>query len=369
MYRAMGAAAKKRPEDALNTFGQTRNRQTSGKPAGAAQRSAVHRFPVRRFAGSRTGISRQPVRHRIKMMVYGLALAAAAGALLWEPNRSTAAALVGLEVCAQVIIPSLFPFFVLSSLAVNLGLAGALGRATDRLSEPVFGAWGGAPAFCLGLLGGYPSGARAVREMFDRGELSRPDAEKLLASCNNCGPAFVLGVAGAGVFQSGRIGVLLYAVHVGSALICALVFRGSQHRDPGQAGAQHRTRQVIKAMSPSAALASAVSSALSATLAICAYVVFFTLAAELCPLPRGVSGAALAGLMEVSTGVQMLRALEPQRAAAAVCAAIIGWGGLCVHAQTLSFISGLRKKRYFLGKALQGALSLALMWIFFPLAV
>ena len=45
------------------------------------------------------------------------------------------------------------------------------------------------------------------------------EAERLLAFCNNSGPAFILGVVGVGVFGSSRVGLLLYLAHA-AASIC-----------------------------------------------------------------------------------------------------------------------------------------------------
>lgn len=57
-----------------------------------------------------------------------LALALSMFALIYYSDTSAAAAKEGLELCFNVIIPSLFPFFVMSSLVVELGFAEKLGR-------------------------------------------------------------------------------------------------------------------------------------------------------------------------------------------------------------------------------------------------
>ena len=66
-------------------------------------------------------------------LLLGLSLLCATLALLLFPREAMAAAKEGLQLCYNVIIPSLFPFFVLSSLVVDLGLAGYLGRALEGL--------------------------------------------------------------------------------------------------------------------------------------------------------------------------------------------------------------------------------------------
>ena len=61
------------------------------------------------------------------------ALLAATAALVAAPSQAIEGAKNGLALCGNVIIPSLFPFFVLSSLVVDLGLAAYLGRALEKV--------------------------------------------------------------------------------------------------------------------------------------------------------------------------------------------------------------------------------------------
>ena len=52
-----------------------------------------------------------------------IAVLVSAAALVAAPEQAITGAKNGLTLCFNVIVPSLFPFFVLSSLVVDLGLA------------------------------------------------------------------------------------------------------------------------------------------------------------------------------------------------------------------------------------------------------
>ena len=69
-------------------------------------------------------MSRLLARQGVRDALLGAALILAAASLVLWPQQSMEAAREGLGLCANVIIPSLFPFFVLSGLVVELGLAG-----------------------------------------------------------------------------------------------------------------------------------------------------------------------------------------------------------------------------------------------------
>ena len=83
-----------------------------------------------------------------------LLLAFCIGLLRW-PEAAAAAAKSGLLLCGDLIIPSLFPFFILSTLTVSLGFSSLLGRLLEPMMQPLFHQSGaGASALVLGLNGG-----------------------------------------------------------------------------------------------------------------------------------------------------------------------------------------------------------------------
>ena len=59
---------------------------------------------------------------------------------------------------------------------------------------------------------------RQAIALYENGQCSKTEAERLLAFCNNSGPAFILGVVGTGIFASSRAGLLLYLAHIAASL-------------------------------------------------------------------------------------------------------------------------------------------------------
>ncbi len=304
----------------------------------------------------------------------GCALVLAAVGLLAAPEEAAAGAGEGLALCGNVIIPSLFPFFVLSTLVVDLGFAARLGRALEPVMRPLFRLSGScAAALALGFIGGYPVGARTALRLYDRGQCTKPEAERLLAFCNNSGPAFILGVVGTGIFGSGRVGLLLYLTHTAASLLVGLLFRFYGGREGKTAPPSSAP---IEAVRLSAAFPAAVSRALTSTLSICAFVVFFSVLLRLLAHFGILFAAArllglfgigeewarrlVAGALELTSGVASLRTGGAGSVPAA--AFMLGWAGLSVHCQVLSFLgeSGLSPKTYLWGKLLHGALAAAL---------
>ena len=338
-------------------------------------------------------MSRLLSRERVRDVMLGLALLCATLALMLYPQPAMEAARSGLRLCYNVIIPSLFPFFVLSSLVVELGLAGYLGRLLEGLMRPLFRVGGAcASAVALGFIGGYPVGAKTAIGLYESGQCTRTEAERLLAFCNNSGPAFILGVVGAGVFASSRVGVLLCLAHALASVCVGVLFRFYPGDGKGRRGGGAPAAPRFQARRFTAVFTGAVKNAFLSTLNICAFVIFFTVVLQMLVTTGVLPGTArllglllsplglteewarrlLTGLVEISSGVWTLAGEGTFRGRLAMAAFLLGWAGLSVHCQVLSFLgdSGLSARTYLAGKLLHGGLSalfVALLVRFLPL--
>lgn len=276
---------------------------------------------------------------------------AALGLLLARSAEAAQAVRDGLALCAGSVIPALFPFLAVSGLltALDAGASPALGPLARLLGC----SRAGARAFLLGLTGSYPVGARTVAQLYRRGGISRREACRLLLFSNNCGPAFILGVAGLGCFGSLRAGVLLWGVHILAALVIALAL-------PRQAAEPSERPGSVPARPPLVpALIAAVRDAAGTMVYICGFVVFFLVLTRLLTALTGLEHPLPLGLLELTGGILRLSGTRGDFVLAAV---LMGWGGVCVHCQTAAVLegSGLHMRGYLSAKAAQAVLSAAL---------
>ena len=279
------------------------------------------------------------------------------GILVWfltDAGRVRAAAAEALTLCGESVIPALFPFLAVSGLLVSMGFGEWISPLFAGLMGPLFRLPGQASsALLLGLVGGYPIGARTAADLYRQGLLTAGEAERLLAFCNNSNPVFLVSVLGSGVFGSVRVGVWLWLIHIFSALVTGILFRGGGR----SAGRQHPARDFpCRSVSFSSAFVKAVRSAAAGMLSVCAFLVlFYVLASPLAAL-GGRLGTALVGIVELFSLTPLL---TPNRFGLILAAGCAGWGGLSVLCQTASVLdgSGLRFRNCFWGKLTQGLLS------------
>lgn len=300
----------------------------------------------------------------------------ALAALIMSTDNVINCCQAALTLCLELIIPSLFPFFVLSGLLNRLGLPSLLGQLLAPLASRLFRVSGpGASAFFIGITGGYPMGASYIADLLESGQISSEEASRLLAFCNNSGPAFIVGAVGAGVFHSAGVGLLLYLVHIFSAIIAGVLLRPRENISfalcTDAAGESIKT-----------ALPEAVRQGVVSTLNVCGFVVCFTVLTGLLDawgLFSGLAGAiaarfafelhfvraALTGVLELGSAVGAMQGLSETPLNLALAAAILGWGGISVHFQTAAVLADadIKTAPHFRGRLMSAVIGAALAYI------
>lgn len=277
----------------------------------------------------------------------------------------------GLTLCATTVIPSLFPFMVISELLVASGAGEALGRLFSRVMKWIFGLSGsGASALFLGSLCGFPVGARTAVSLYDRNMISRTECEHLLTFVNNPSSAFLITAVGVSLFGNRKLGMVLYGVVLGSGFLVGFLARFFLRR--GQEPAEHPHFPSGLHLRGVETFTGAVTSAADGMMTVCAYVIFFSaltgvLGCMFHPTtPVGETlYACLYGFLEMTGGVSMASALDNGGMGLILTAAFAGWSGVSVHCQVLTICGGrgLSFRPYLIAKAVQGLLCGAVMTV------
>lgn len=275
--------------------------------------------------------------------------------LILDGKSALNGAIEGTELCTKVLIPTLLPFCFLS----NLLSASLIGK---RLAffRPL-GRWcripeGSEYILLTGFLGGYPLGAQAISQACQDGSLSRNDGRRMLAFCNNCGPAFLFGVC-AVLFQNPSIPWLLLIIHVLSAFVVARIIPG--HPSP-----------FIPSTDTKVSPMQAFWRSLRAMAGICGWVILFRVLLSfldrwfLWYFPNEIQ-ITISGFLELSNGCIQLQSMENHPLSMVFCSGFLAFGGLCVAMQTYSSTPQIDHSLYFPGKLAQALLSMtisSLLW-------
>lgn len=261
-------------------------------------------------------------------LLRGCAVLALFALLLIFPDQSIHGIGDGLVCCAQQIIPALFPFFVVTQLILSDSSAHILGLAVSPLTH----AWGirdsHAPtALLLGWLGGFAVAARCISQLYEERHVSKTQAEFLLICAVGSSPAFVLNTVGLLMLFSRQAGFLLLAAQLLANIACGFVLRPFFHFTDTAA-------HTSEPFSTTCNLPQAIQSAISCSLTVCGFVIFFRALAAiflfLVPNSHAVQ-FTLNALLEVTGGCQAGASLAHGKLYA--CCAALSVQGLSVLMQ------------------------------------
>ncbi len=273
----------------------------------------------------------------------------------------------GLELWLKSVVPSLFPFMISVSFMVNMGVPRKLGAVLQPFSLKLFNLTGTqAFIFLTGITAGCPIGLKTLAELYRSGSISKSAAHRLMLYCNNTGIMFMLSTVGTAFLGSESAGRRLVLCNLSAVLTLAVlsgIFSARQSPEP-------RIQAVNSA--DISVFSKTVISSVRSILTVGAYIIIFSviseifkilhiydgLAAMLTPLgiEKKLARAAAIGILEVTNGCSA--AAGSTKACFVTCAALCGWGGLSIHAQSTEFLNGtdLSPAPYYTGKMLTSAL-------------
>lgn len=287
--------------------------------------------------------------------------------LFAKPAEALEASRSGLTLWLNTMLPTLLPFLILSGLLLGTGaveqILGPLSSFWDRfLGLTPYGAY----AWILGMLCGYPMGAKLTAELYGAGKISRNEADYLLTFCSNASPMFLSSYLVLTVLERPDYILLTFALLFLCTMLCSLFFRILLHRMPrgilraASAGTQKET----PAPAPEEDwIDVSIQNGFETMARLGGYILLFSIfsaAVQTVWTAESLPRLLLLCLTEISTGLAGLQEAQiafPLKYALAVSAA--SFGGLCILAQTYSVTHryGLSLLPYLAGKILNFGLT------------
>lgn len=298
------------------------------------------------------------------------------------------AAKYGLALWATSVVPSLFPFFVATELLCNTNIIYIAGKYLKNIVRKAFNVPGeGAIALIMGIISGYPTGAKVIVNLKEKDILSKEEAERLLAFTNNSGPLFILGTIGVSFLSNKNIGYILLVTHILACLTVGYIFRNWK-KDKSRIINIYKNDSLKKNMSISEfgeILGNSIKKSIGTILNIGGFVVIFSVIISILETSNifdmvstiahnfGFSGEAtigiLKGILELTNGAKAMSLFGISNFNIAILAFLIGFGGISVMLQVYSIIvkENISIRPYIYGKLLQGVFAFFYTLIFLVL--
>ena len=316
----------------------------------------------------------------------------------------------GLILWATCVVPSLFPFFVITNLLSHTKVVSFTGKLLDRFMRPLFNVPGiGGFAFVMGLISGYPVGAKVVSDFRQEGLVTKDEGERMLAFTNNSGPLFIISSVGISLFGDTTTGLLLLCTHVLACITVGIMLgkfskksdeefrakiiisqRNNTHfienslhnkttnRNNSVSNFSATKSQNVTFKNLGEILGNSINNSISTILMIGGFVVIFSVIISILNQTHALDFLSkffnpilaflgfdlnfakplLSGILELTNGVNLISGVHIKAISQNVilCAFLLGFGGFSVLLQVFSIVAktDLSMKKYFIGKFMQG---------------
>jgi len=307
------------------------------------------------------------------------------------PKESFEGALYGINLWINTILPALLPFFIGSSIMMELGIIKLLGHFLEPIMRPLFNVPGeGAFALAMGLTSGYPVGAKIAASLREQNMCTKAEAERLMSFCNNSGPLFMIGAVGTGIYNNPILGYIILISNYLSAITTGFFFKYYRRDYPKKKLEKTKSLSIIlrefyttykKNRKPiGILLGNAVKDSVNSLLMICGFIVLFSVILKILEtigimyilslpinsiiqifnLHPSLAPSIAKGIFEITLASKSIsETVAPLYQKIIVTGMIIAWGGLSIHAQVLSIISktDIKVTPYIIAKIFQGLIS------------
>lgn len=146
--------------------------------------------------------------------------------MLIKPSETFLGASEGLLLWYQIILPTLFPFMIITNLLVRTN---TMFSFTKWLSPVLCTLFASSPngtfAILTGFLCGYPMGAKVTADLIKNGKISKNEGAYLLSFCNNTSPMFIMNYV---ILKTLKHEELLFPsliILFASPILCSFLFR------------------------------------------------------------------------------------------------------------------------------------------------
>lgn len=290
-------------------------------------------------------------------------------AIIIFPERYITTCFQGFAMWAECVLPSLFPFMIITLIFVKTGMADKASLPLKKVMQKIKFPPCAAACFLMSACSGYPAGSKIVSEFYAGGLVEKRDTPKLAYLCSSSGPLFIIGSVGYKMFGDKSVGLKILIAHILSIAVVSIIISvatkksssPSVHRKPYNGN-------VLYDVFYGAVISVAVAGGFIAFFHVVArFAADFKLLYPLETLlnlfcDESTSRAACTGLIEATSGCREI-ALSNNFFAVPFAGFLITFGGASILCQQLCYLVGIGVKPLkFIGvKALQAILCFALL--------
>lgn len=331
------------------------------------------------------------IKNNIKNKFFQVIILVLIVSLVKNPAMALDSAKNGLTLWFNILLPSLLPFFILSELFIASGLVKYFGKLLEPIMKPIFRIPGeGTFPLVMSFVSGYPVGAKLTSRLRGLSIIKKSEADRLITLASTSGPLYILGAVMIGMLSISNLNGLMLIPHYLGVITVGLIFsrlpdKPEKNHKKSQMNPQNISNNETKNESLPIIISNSVRDGINSILLIGGFVIIYNviidilLSSQLLNIfiitiskflninPQLLEGI-FAGFIELTTGCSRISSLDIDLLYKILSINfIIGWGGLSILSQAISFISqtDINIKLYMVSKLLHGLISTIYTYILY----
>ena len=290
--------------------------------------------------------------------------------ILMFPKLIIECGISAITIFKEKLFPSIFPFFVLSFLMLNLGYGNYLSILFENMIYTLFHIRGQAAfVIIMSIISGFPSGPKYISKLYEKGSLSKDEGNYLLLFTHFANPLFILGTVG-GLLHSVKLAIIILIVQILSNFIIGILLRPKK-RPKENIVMKNKLKDAYYHNHSSLliALPDAINGAMEVLLFMLGSICFFMFASKVATSIFHFSQtteAFVTGILDLTSGISLVSKLAFSPFLLAVLMlSFVTFGSFSVHLQAINAIrnTDLSYYYFFIGRIIQTAISLTLFFL------
>ena len=310
--------------------------------------------------------------------------------LVKYPSQMFDASADGVLLWFNVVFPSLFPFMVVVNILTEIGTAKHIGKYLEPIMKPLFNVSGaGAFPLIMGILSGYPMGAKIASDLREKNIISQTEAQRIMSFANNSGPLFVIGTVATGMLSMPYAGYLMLLSIFLASITTGIIFRFYKGNTESSTNKHTYTKNKLYNKNLGETVSVSIKNSMDTITIIGGYIILFSVISKALSVTGILSFLSIwvvnllnlknslicegiiTGFIEMTNGSNMLSDISylSNIMKIATIAGILSFGGLSIFFQTTSITSktDIKSSVYFVSKIINSFFAFMYCYLLYPL--
>lgn len=280
-----------------------------------------------------------------------------------NPSLIIESGISSINIFKTKLFPSIFPFFVLASLLLELGIATKISNKLNPIFKKLFHVEGNSSFIILvSIISGFPSGSKYIVESYKNKTIDKTTANYLLTFTHFANPLFILGTCGL-ILNNLSLAYKILIIQIISNLILGIILRPKEIISSKKIN-NYQPKSFLEA------LPKAINDAIKLLLFMLGSITFFMFFSKLLTSFLSLNTffeTIITGILDMTSGISLVPSINTTSYIRGLLVlTFITFGSFSVHLQVLNNIKeeDIDYKYFFFGRIIETSIALLLYILF-----